>query len=169
MPGAGAEGGPRPALEQGPWLPGLITLGTTYIGVPVAVTALFLLESSLNSSRPLSNLAMLAGPAVGLSAGHFYAGDPWRGLGLGALVYPVAGIGVLAAGWTVHRLYPLPNPPGPWDGLGHALVAAGAGIATAIGYSLFVAADANDTARRLVSPTMAPPTPRPGLPDPRPR
>jgi hypothetical protein len=134
---------PADEIEEGPpALPGAITLGSTYLALPVAIAA----GTSLDRSGTLPMFTGLIGLPVAMGAGHIHAGDPVRGIGLGLLTYPVILGSLYASSFLIPRI---PPTPGSWSGLGDlinfAVVAVGSGVV----YSLFVAGDAVQTPLRL--------------------
>ncbi|MEB3220752.1 MAG: hypothetical protein VKS61_01610 [Candidatus Sericytochromatia bacterium] len=71
-------------MDQGSPLAGLVSLGSTYVALPLATSALH----ATGLTGPAALLPFVAIPFT-LGAGHFFRGDPVRGFGLGAAAYPV--------------------------------------------------------------------------------
>ncbi|MEB3284796.1 MAG: hypothetical protein VKN33_05875 [Candidatus Sericytochromatia bacterium] len=124
---------PGPSIHAG-----LITLGSTYFVLPVAIG----LGATIHPA--IATFGGVFGLPVAVGAGHIYAGDPVRGIGLGLLTYPVT-FGSAFASWF---FLPRPKTPSGWDGLQWVLEAAFFGVISGAVYSLFVAGDAENTRLR---------------------
>lgn len=118
---------------------GVITLGSTYLALPILIT-------SLAGLNPVVATGVGAvGLPVALGSGHIYAGDPVRGIGLGALAYPVT-LGGAIAGYLA--ALPFLDPKGYLPGVMEAIII---GLASGTAYSLCVAWDATQTPLRTLS------------------
>lgn len=89
--------------------------------------------------------AFVASPALS-SAGHFYAGDPWRGtmITLGGFVVPTAGL--LAGFFAGDFMDRTTTSHGPYYYA--TMLGISAGVLSSLGYVLFASKDAYGTAER---------------------
>lgn len=124
---------------------GVVTLGSAYLALPVLISSVAAINQSMVAD-PGSFILPVAVGAVGLpvaiGSGHIYAGDPVRGIGLGALAYPVT-LGGAIAGYLA--TLPFVDPKGYAPGVMEAIII---GLASGATYSLCVAWDASQTPLR---------------------
>jgi len=126
-----------------------LSIGTSYRLGPEPGTA-FMLSAVLPSAVTLVGLPLgplgFAAAALTTGAGHFYAGDPGRGVlvSLGGLLASGLGMGL---GLGVGLNYAQSNPVGSSIGLVAWSVLIGGAVST-LGYAFFAGADAYHTAER---------------------
>lgn len=148
-PGLPTSGGEAKEEDPKPTVPGQVTLGSTLVVLPVVGLSL--------GGLTLGGLTVVGlGLPVALGAGHIYAGDPARGLAMGALAYPLIGVTTYATVSLGMATFD-PSLPNSYSGVGAMLLGLGVGALTGVGYSFFMANDANETAARLDKERLAAP------------
>jgi hypothetical protein len=145
--------GPREAqiIPDNAFERSVLGAGVGFLGTVVVMSPLLISGQTSLSAGNLFTMGSFStlGAVLGSSAGHFYAGDPVRGVGLGAL-----GTATITGASLVGLVAGSALGGGSTDALAAASFAACTGAA--VGWTMFMASDARQVAAKRREVALAP-------------